>query len=91
MIGYGVVRDAPRYPYVIPTLVYRNLVKPVWKPLRPLVYGIWGFVYSLFFNEAASASTATTTAGRFATKVVQTAHMRETLEPDIGFGADEVI
>ena len=32
MVGFGVNPDAPRYPFVIPTLLFRPL-KPIWKPV----------------------------------------------------------
>ena len=32
MVGFGVNPDAPRYPFVIPTLLFRPL-RPIWKPV----------------------------------------------------------
>ena len=32
MVGFGINPDAPRYPFVIPTLLFRPL-RPVWKPV----------------------------------------------------------
>lgn len=89
MVGFGVDRNAPRYPFVIPTLLYR---KALYYPWEYILCPVGGFVYKLFSgNEAASVNTATSTTTRLASSVVHTAYMRETLEPDLGFGADEVI
>jgi hypothetical protein len=88
MDGYGIGRGKPEFPFVIPTLLYRNVLKYPWG----WFISCWRFLYELSFSdETASASTATRTASRLAKTFAQTVHTQETFEPDIGFGADEVI
>jgi hypothetical protein len=85
MVGFGVDKNAPRYPFVIPTLLWRKVFKHIWGAF----YCVWTLVHDLFFeSETAGAKAATTTAASSATTVL---HARQTFEPDLGFGADEFI
>jgi hypothetical protein len=52
MVGYGVNPDAPRYPFVIPTLLFRPL-RPVWKPaLKWLEASCTSGLYMVFGEPA---------------------------------------
>ncbi|KAF1841949.1 uncharacterized protein K460DRAFT_293382 [Cucurbitaria berberidis CBS 394.84] len=42
---FSVNMDAPQYPFVIPTLVYRNFVKAWWLPLYSFFSWIWTSVF----------------------------------------------
>ncbi|KAF2274141.1 uncharacterized protein EI97DRAFT_460533 [Westerdykella ornata] len=83
MVGYGVVWDAPRYPFVLPTLLWRNLVRPVGAP-------IWNLIAWLYEDEAVKEH-ATATAGRAATRIFRQRYTGETFEPDLSMGDDEII
>lgn len=50
MIGYGVNPDAPRYPFVIPTLLFRPL-RPVWKPAVKWLDATLTAVFYTVFGE----------------------------------------
>lgn len=92
MVGYGVDPDAPRYPFVLPTLLNRHLLYPFINPLWALLSWLGRAAYSLFFQgDDMGRATATESARRFATRMVQFA--QETLEADSDFrmGDDEVI
>jgi hypothetical protein len=91
MKGFGVVWDAPRYPYVIPTLLFRTFLQPFWRPLWILLSWIGRAAYNCFFDGDASPASATVTARSFATKILQQA--QETFEPefDLSMNDDEVI
>ncbi|KAF2647582.1 hypothetical protein K491DRAFT_699541 [Lophiostoma macrostomum CBS 122681] len=100
MVGFGVDMDAPRYPYVLPTLLWRKCVKPVSAPVR--------WIWSFFFQEegqeavrrrggagvgagvpAMGTRTAEEFVRGFATKVLSQA--QETWEPELRMGDDEVV
>jgi hypothetical protein len=50
MVGYGVDPDAPDYPFVIPTLLFRPF-KPIWRPaFQYLAWGS-GVLLNLFFGD----------------------------------------
>lgn len=89
MIGYGVDWNAPRYPFVIPTLLYRKLLQPIWSVLS----WFWKTPYHFFFDDGVLTETATATMvtmRQFTTKVLQDAQ-RETFEPDLRIDDDEFI
>lgn len=52
MIGYGVDMDAPVYPFVIPTLLFRPL-RPIWKPALKWVEATSMEVFYTVFGEPA--------------------------------------
>ena len=52
MTGYGVDMDAPRYPFVIPTLLFRPL-RPIWKPAFKWVEATATAVFYTVFGEPA--------------------------------------
>lgn len=55
MIGYGVDMDAPRFPFVIPTLFFRPF-KPVWEPaLEALAWCSGALFHSMFGANAVSS------------------------------------
>ena len=55
MVGFGVDPDAPRFPFVIPTLVFRPL-RWLWKPVcEALAQGI-GVVFHEFFGDRATSA-----------------------------------
>lgn len=86
--GYGVTWNAPKYPYVIPTVLYRNFIKPWWRPLS---------VFAVFISEAflgrfvdsgrVGAPVVTSTATRFATKIL----LQEEDDVILGMGADDLV
>ena len=47
MVDYGVDMDAPRYPFVIPTLFFRPF-RPIWKP----AFEALGEAFTVFANAA---------------------------------------
>lgn len=50
MVGYGVDPDAPRYPFVIPTLAFRPL-RPVWRPVINWLEEAFTALFNLVFGE----------------------------------------
>lgn len=52
MHGFGVDPDAPRYPFVIPTLLFRPL-RPVWKPAFKWIEASCTTVFYMVFGEPA--------------------------------------
>jgi hypothetical protein len=52
MKGYGVDPDAPRYPFVIPTLFFRPL-RPIWKPALKWTEATATAVFYTVFGETA--------------------------------------
>lgn len=59
MHGYGVNPNAPRFPHVIPTLLFRPL-KPLWQPA--LAFSAWSFglLYDFVFSPPPRAASSTT-------------------------------
>lgn len=53
MRGYGVNPDAPTFPYVIPTLLFRPF-KPVWQPVLTFLAWCFGALYSSDSSSAAN-------------------------------------
>jgi hypothetical protein len=84
MKGFGVDWDAPRFPLVIPTVLYRKLLQPIAQP----VLWTWN---SLFESEDARRA-ATSTARKVTTRIIQ-AHTQHTIdsEPVFRMDDDEVI
>jgi hypothetical protein len=86
--GYGITWDAPEYPYVIPTVLYRTFVKAWWQPLwaltvfvcKPLIGGFLGA------DEAASAVRSATV-----TNVATKIFLQQEEERILGMGADEFV
>jgi hypothetical protein len=86
--GYGITWNAPRYPYVIPTVLYRTIVKPWWGPLWVfLVFTYKTLVGSFLGSEEAGRAVKSATASRIATKIL----LREEEEMILGMGVDEVV
>jgi hypothetical protein len=91
MVGFGVDMNAPRFPFVVPTLLWRKCVKPVWMPIR----AVWGFFYEDGGGEHTARATRAATAAtaehvrRFATKVLSQA--QQTWEAELSMNDDEVI
>lgn len=50
MVGYGVDFDAPRYPFVIPTLLFRPF-RPIWKPVVEWLYASFMAIFHMVFGE----------------------------------------
>ncbi|ORY10426.1 hypothetical protein BCR34DRAFT_485682 [Clohesyomyces aquaticus] len=73
MKGFGVDWDAPRFPFVIPTVTYRKILRPITQPV------VWTWS-SLFENEDARTA-ATRTARKVTTRIIQ-AHMQHTFDAD---------
>lgn len=103
MVGFGVAADAPRFPFVVPTLIYRNLQRPwgllTWplKLLWSMAGWIWGQVWDSFFDaDDADAEVvkrgATSTIRKVTTTVLQQAQgTYDEPDFDFGFGDDEFI
>ncbi|KAF2748200.1 hypothetical protein M011DRAFT_467243 [Sporormia fimetaria CBS 119925] len=85
MVGYGVDWDAPRFPFVIPTLLWRKWLRPVWSVLAWL----WSSSDWSFFEDDTSRKAATATVRRVVTTVFQDA--QETFDVDFSMGDDEII
>ncbi|KAF1352149.1 hypothetical protein BDV97DRAFT_348860 [Delphinella strobiligena] len=68
MRGYGVNPDAPRFPYVIPTLLFRPF-KPVWEPV--LTFLAWSFG-ALYSSDSSSAANYPSHATRKASRTAST-------------------
>jgi hypothetical protein len=92
MIGYGVDPDAPRYPFVIPTLLHRNLLYPIINPLWALLSWVGRAAYSFFFEgDEIASSTTKESARRFATKMVQFAQETFEADSDYRMSDDEIM
>ncbi|KAM0721206.1 hypothetical protein Q7P37_003493 [Cladosporium fusiforme] len=50
MVGYGVDPDAPRYPFVIPTLFFRPF-RPIWKPIVEWLHASFMTVFYMVFEK----------------------------------------
>ncbi|KAF2019741.1 hypothetical protein BU24DRAFT_406371 [Aaosphaeria arxii CBS 175.79] len=91
MIGYGVDPNAPRFPFVIPTLLYRWTIKPwwpfVWSYIGPIVLAI----YQTIIEDEAVKTSATATARGFATTILQRASATDAFESDFRISDDEMI
>ena len=86
MKGFGVVFDAPRYPFVLPTLFYRKLIRTWWHPLWRFLTWSWNY----YWLEDGTTNSATITASRVATRVLQQA--TETFDySDLSMNDDEII
>lgn len=92
--GYGVVWGAPEYPYVLPTMAYRAFIKPWWRPLYAFIAWIWeatGFGSGTTYSMPA----ASTTAARFAERILVRDRARATFEEEatgvLGMAGDEVV
>ncbi|KAK5137454.1 hypothetical protein LTR08_008432 [Meristemomyces frigidus] len=55
MVGYGVDPDAPRFPLVMPTLLFRPL-KPVWQPAFETASWCFGVLVNALFGDNAVSS-----------------------------------
>lgn len=90
--GYGVVWGAPEYPYVLPTMTYRALIKPWWRPLNAFLSWIWGAVG---FEAVEAVPRARTTATGFAERILVRDQARMAFEEEavrvLGMTADEVV
>ncbi|KAJ4350161.1 uncharacterized protein N0V89_008782 [Didymosphaeria variabile] len=90
--GYGVIWGAPEYPYVLPTMTYRALIKPWWRPLYTLFSWMWGAVGA---GTVEAAPKAKTTAARFAERILVRDQTRVMFEEEaasvLGMAGDEVV
>ena len=57
MHGYGVDPNAPRFPYVIPTLLFRPF-KPMWQPILGVLAWCFGALYTFMFTHSATDAAA---------------------------------
>ena len=93
MVGDGTNPDAPDFPFVIPTMMYRWTLKPsrsIWEPLWGIFMGMFNGVYDLFFADESHVRTAATaTAQQVASKLML--ETTETLESDFSMNDDEVV
>jgi hypothetical protein len=73
MRGFGVDWDAPRWPFVIPTLIYRYVIAfwfaPLWAFLSWVGQTGWNYMFENIDKQ--SKAKATKAAQEFATKVWQ--------------------
>ncbi|KAF2473462.1 uncharacterized protein BDR25DRAFT_218840 [Lindgomyces ingoldianus] len=86
MHGFGVDWDAPCFPYVIPTVLYRKLLRPFCQPLWSFILWTWD---TLLGNQEVRKSAART-AKSFTTRILN-AHTQQTFEPDLRMDNDELI
>lgn len=94
---FSVNMDAPRYPFVIPTLIYRNLIKAWWLPLYSFLSWIWTAIFG--FDEMsthtvldgvrrAASSTTVKSAWRVSSQTVQAT---EDFDWDLSMGDDQLV
>ncbi|KAL5399643.1 hypothetical protein PMIN06_003484 [Paraphaeosphaeria minitans] len=92
--GYGVVWGAPEYPYVMPTMTYRALIKPWWRPLYALLSWIW-IAVGFEAVEAAPRARTTAMATSFAERILVRDQARvafgEEAASVLGMTADEIV
>lgn len=55
---FAVNMNAPQYPYVIPTLIYRNFIKAWWLPLSSFISWICMTMYESVFGLGDAAQMA---------------------------------
>ncbi|KAF2644705.1 hypothetical protein P280DRAFT_546139 [Massarina eburnea CBS 473.64] len=83
--SYGVRWNAPQYPFVLPTMLYRSIVQPWWRPLWSLLSFIYGVLVSCVFG---SDGVASPTVQQEATTVASKVILEETI---LGILEDEVV
>ncbi|CAO2647909.1 Nn.00g088310.m01.CDS01 [Neocucurbitaria sp. VM-36] len=97
---FSVYMNAPQYPFVIPTLVYRNFVKAWWLPLSSFVSWIWTIMYNgIIGSEDISTQTVLAEAYRAASSTgkrvwrvsSQNAQPTEELDWDLSMGDDQLV
>ena len=96
MVGFGVDENAPRYPFVLPTLFYRNLERPwnlvLWPFKLALALSSWlaGLLVNSFEGENREGlkQGASETVRRVTSTLSQ--YAQQTYE-DWGFGDDEIL
>ncbi|PVH99099.1 hypothetical protein DM02DRAFT_529746 [Periconia macrospinosa] len=90
MVDYGVTYGAPKFPFVIPTMIYRVFIRFWWEPL-------WNFILLPLWNQVSGVydmrSAATATVVKASRAARATAHAtRVWMEEGVrGMGADEVV
>lgn len=96
-VGYGVTWGAPEYPFVIPTVIYRNFMKPWWIPLWALLRWCWRMVMGYLFDteQGRGGAGVRASASRAAGNVLFGQEARVIVEDDggsiLGMAADELI
>lgn len=91
MVGYGVKYDAPIYPFVLPTLFYRNFIRAWWRPLWGFLVWIYHTTYNYYWDDMVvktATQTATMAARQFTRTVVS---QQETFEAAGSMYDDEII
>lgn len=94
MEGYGIGHEAPRMPFVTPTMLFRPfqfIWTPLWLTVSTFLHWLWGLVFFLFeADENAVTATSTTAIGQ---SIVETATIRATewLEGDWSMDHDEIL
>jgi hypothetical protein len=92
MDGYGVKYDAPVYPFVLPTLFYRKLVRFWWRPLWGSVMWLGNTAYESCWANEEVVKSVTQTATRVVNQYTKTvASQHGTWEADGSIFDDEVI
>ncbi|KAF1999585.1 hypothetical protein P154DRAFT_563887 [Amniculicola lignicola CBS 123094] len=96
MRGFGVDWDAPRWPFVIPTLIYRNAIAFWWVHLWAFLSWVGRTAWNCMFEsvDEQSKARATKVAQEFATKVWQSSQYATGTyehEEDYRMGDDEAI
>lgn len=92
MDGYGVRYDAPVYPFVLPTLFYRKLVRFWWRPLLASVTWLGNSAYEYCWANEEVVKRATQTATRVVKQYTKTvASQHGTWEAGGSIFDDEVI
>ncbi|KAF2733039.1 hypothetical protein EJ04DRAFT_469061 [Polyplosphaeria fusca] len=87
---YGVYWDAPIFPFVLPTLLYRNTIRPFWRPFWALLTWIWRTASKSFFDDDVVQSVTLKTARQF-TRTVFAASQTADAEADFSMNDDELL
>lgn len=92
MDGYGVKYNAPVYPFVLPTLFYRNFLKWWWTPVWRALGWVGNSAYECCWQNEELVKRATQTATRVVNQYTKTvASQHGTWEAGGSIFDDEVI
>ena len=94
--GYGVTWNAPKFPYVIPTVIYRNFIRVWWRPIWGIFCWIWTAIAACFWGSTTQARDAVTSASATVTtnsifSTEQAIRFEEDSGAVLGMDADEVV
>ncbi|KAF1959633.1 hypothetical protein CC80DRAFT_405502 [Byssothecium circinans] len=92
---YGIRWNAPQFPYVIPTMIYRHLIRLWWRPVWALLSFLWRTLMVCIFGSgfgsgsgSGGAETRTMESIAGATRTASRVAFEDVV---LGMGADEVV